>query len=306
MKRLALAAALVLTVTSLAAAETKTKKVLYVGIDGARFDAIEAAKTPSLHGLIDNGIHADNCLILGDRYQKNDTISGPGWSSILIGTWADKHGVNDNTFKGKNYGEYPHFFVRLREQKPDARLVSLVTWAPIEDFIVTSADVHLKWEDKTKDYAKFDAAAAEEAVKQLAEPTLDCMFLYFGQIDETGHKHGFHPTVPQYVAAIQRVDAHLGIVLAALEKRATRKDEDWLIVVTSDHGGKGTGHSNGHKVPEILNSFLIVSGASAERGKFSEQTYLVDAPVTVLTHLGVTIKDEWKLDGVARGLKKSE
>lgn len=69
--------------------------MLYLGIDGARFDALQAATTPTLAA----GIHSDTCLILGDRYRENDTISGPGWSTILTGVWADKHGVNDNSFK---------------------------------------------------------------------------------------------------------------------------------------------------------------------------------------------------------------
>ena len=30
--------------------------------------------------------------------------------------------------------------------------------------------------------------------------------------------------------------------LKAIESRETYETEDWLIVVTSDHGGKGTGH----------------------------------------------------------------
>jgi hypothetical protein len=66
--------------------------------------------------------------------------------------------------------------------------------------------------------------------------------------------------------------------------------------------GKGYGHGGGHETPEILNSFLIVSGPSARRGKFEEQTYLVDAPVTVLTHLGVELDESWQLDGRAVGL----
>ncbi len=286
-----------------AAEPAKTKKALYLGIDGTRFDALQAAKTPQLDGLIKEGIHADNCLILGERYQKNDTISGPGWSSILCGVWADKHGVHDNSFKGRDYEAYPHFFARLKSQLPDARTVSLVTWAPIDQYIVSQADVHEKWEDPSKDYAKFDAAAAAEALKQIADPKLTCMFLYFGQVDETGHKHGFHPTVKEYITAIENVDQHVGDVLKALRARESFANEDWIIVVTSDHGGKGTGHGKGHQVPEILNSFLVVSGDAAQRGKFQEQTFVVDAPVTVLTHLGVKIEPEWKLDGLARGLK---
>lgn len=295
---------LLLATSSLVAADpAKPKKALYIGVDGTRFDALQAAETPNLKALIKEGIYADNCLILGERYQKNDTISGPGWSTILCGVWADKHGVQDNTFKGRNYEKYPHFFARLKEQQPTARTVSLITWAPIEDFIVSQADVHEKYEDKDKDYAKCDVNCAAEAVKQLADPSLTCAFVYFGQIDEAGHKHGFHPTVKPYTQAINNVDKHVGEVVAAMKARPTFADEDWLVVVTSDHGGKGTGHGSGHQVPEILNSFMVVSGDSAQRGKFEEQTYLVDPVVTVLTHLGVKIDPKWELDGVARGLK---
>jgi predicted AlkP superfamily pyrophosphatase or phosphodiesterase len=274
-----------------------------MGIDGTRYDSIQAASAPNLKDLAKNGIYADNCLILGDRYQKNDTISGPGWSTILCGVWADKHGVHDNTFNGRKYGEYPHLFARLKEQQQDARTASFVTWKPIDEFITSAADVHAFWEDDTKDYVKFDASTAEASLKELANPKLDCLFVYFGQTDVAGHAHGFHPSVKQYLTAIENVDKHVGDIVAALKKRETYKDEDWIIVVTSDHGGKGTNHSSGHKVPEILNSFLIVSGDSAQRGKFEEQTYLVDPAVTVLTHLGVKIDEKWKLDGKARGLK---
>jgi predicted AlkP superfamily pyrophosphatase or phosphodiesterase len=222
----------------------------------------------------------------------------------LCGVWADKHGVQDNTFKGRNYEKYPHFFALLKQQHPNARTASFVTWEPIDQYITPGAsDVHQFWEDKTKDYAKFDASATEAAVKELAHPKIECLFLYLGQIDVAGHTKGFHPSVPEYITAIENCDKHVGEVLAAVQKRESIKDEDWLVVVTSDHGGKGTNHGSGHKVPEILNSFLIVSGDSAQRGKFTEQTYLVDAPVTVLTHLGVKIDQKWDLDGKARGLK---
>jgi len=286
-----------------AAAEPFSRRVLYLGIDGTRWDALQAAATPTLDRLIAAGIHSDTCLILGDRYRKNDTISGPGWSTILTGVWADKHGVNDNSFKGKNYDAFPHLFARIKQRRPEARTVSLVTWAPIEDEIVSHADVRRKFVAQGKDYAGADAEAAAEAVRQLAVPELACLFLYQGQVDEAGHAHGFHPTVAEYVAAIEAVDRNLADVLAALESRPTREAEDWLVVVTSDHGGRGTNHAKGHDVPEILNSFLIVSGNAAARGKFTEPTYLVDAAATVLAHLGIEPEDAWGLDGVRRGLK---
>jgi len=65
---------------------------------------------------------------------------------------------------------------------------------------------------------------------------------------------------------------------------------------------KGTGHGGGHNDPEILNSFLIVSGPAAQSGQLDETVYLVDAAATVLAHLGVKVKEEWKLDGKPVGL----
>ena len=88
----------------------RSKYVLAIGIDGLRTDALDAAKTPNIDALKKNGSYSNTCKILGVRYQKNDTISGPGWTSYLTGVWADKHGVHDNEFGGQRIARYPHFF----------------------------------------------------------------------------------------------------------------------------------------------------------------------------------------------------
>lgn len=306
MIRYLLVAACLLALPLHAAAAEKVKKVLYIGIDGTRFDAVEKAETPNLHGLMKEGIHSPNCLILGERYQKNDTVSGPGWSTILTGVWADKHGVHDNQFKDSKYTEFPHLFARLKEVNPKARTVSHVTWKPVQEKITSAADVSVNYEEKAHgvmDYDRYDNSAVDAAVKELQEENPDCLFVYIGQVDVAGHTHGFHPTVPPYIEAIERADAKVGKLLEAMKARKTFADEDWLVVVTTDHGGKGKGHGSGHKVPEILSSFLIVSGPAAKRGVFEEQIYLVDPAVTVLAHLIGKPKDEWKLDGKPMGLK---
>ena len=85
--RLVLTTLLVALLTSVAQAQpAKTPKVLVIGIDGLRPDALEAAKTPFLDELKKAGAWTDDAQILAARYRKNDTISGPGWSSILTGS----------------------------------------------------------------------------------------------------------------------------------------------------------------------------------------------------------------------------
>lgn len=291
---------------SLASAAEPVKKVLYVGIDGARFDAIESAATPHLDELIKQGTHSTACQIVNERCRESDTISGPGWSSILTGVWADKHGVMNNSFRGRNYEAYPHFFARLKQARPAVKTVSLVTWQPIHEHIVSAADVSMSYEEKAHgplDYDRYDTAATDRGVQELATGDPDVLFLYLGQVDSAGHAKGFHPSVPDYIAAIERVDKLVGRALTAIQQRTSYAKEDWLIVVTSDHGGKGTGHGGGRDVPEIVNSFLIVSGPAAQRGAMPAPVSIVDAPATVLSHLGVKLDPKWKLDGRPVGLK---
>ena len=297
---------IVLLMASAASAEDAArKKVLLFGIDGCRPDALRTAETPHLDQLIREGAFADDTQILGERYRDNDTVSGPGWSSILTGVWADKHGVNGNEFRQPNYEEYPHFFRRIKDAQPSAFTASLATWAPITEKIVTAADVSRQLREPKESYGKGDEAVAAEAVRLLREENPTAMFVYLGNVDETGHVHGFHPSVEPYVTEIETVDRLVGTVLQALRERPSYGEEDWLILVGTDHGGQGTGHGNGQNVPEILNGFLIASGPAAARGKIEQPTYIVDIVPTALAHLGIDIDPAWKLDGRPVGLRNN-
>lgn len=292
------------TINTIQADEVPRNRVLLIGIDGTRRDALLQAETPHLQALIDNGAFAENTEILGERYSKNDTISGPGWSSFLTGVWADKHGVHDNSFKGSNYKEYPHFFVRVKQQFPQARTASFVNWEPIDKFIVEQADVRRVYPASgAEGYTEEDANITRDATELLKTGDSHVVMVYLGAIDETGHKYGFHPSVPQYMAAIETVDRQVGEILQALRNRTNFQQENWLILVSTDHGGLGKGHGGGHDKPEIRNTFLIVSGAAAQRGTIDEQTYVVDLAPTALQHLGVKLDPAWKLDGRPVGLR---
>ena len=286
------------------AAEPPAKYVLVIGVDGLRPDALKKATTPNFDKLSQNGATSYTCQILGTRYRKNDTISGPGWSSFLTGVWADKHGVHDNSFKGKQFGNYPHFFARIKSHYPTYKTAHFVDWAPIDDHVVTHADFHSDYKaHQPSDYGAKDKAIATDASNLIAEKDYRVVVTYFGNCDSAGHGKGFHPSVPAYISAIEAVDGHIGKLLTAIESRTNYKQEDWLILLSADHGGKGTGHSNGHNVPEILTIPFIVSGKNVVRGPIKEQVYVVDIPTTALHHLGIAIQPEWKLDGKVIGLK---
>jgi predicted AlkP superfamily pyrophosphatase or phosphodiesterase len=281
---------------SLAAEETKTptRRVLIVGIDGVRPDAMAAAKTPNLDHLRREGVYCTKTDIVAPRPTKSDTISGPGWSSILTGVWSDKHGVLDNKFQGSNYEEFPHFFVRLKAAQPSAYTVSLDSWTPIKENIVAAADVA---ETNAANDDSADETIRERAKEILARSNPTAMFVYFHQVDTAGHRHGFHPSARQYIRGIENVDRHVGEVMKAVAARKQAGEEEWLTIVCTDHGGRGTGHSGGQNLPETRNVFLIVHGRNADKKAADRPTYLVDVAVTALDHLNVTIDPRWKLDG---------
>jgi predicted AlkP superfamily pyrophosphatase or phosphodiesterase len=264
------------------------KKVLIIGIDGCRPDALLQARIPHLTALILTGAFSD-------KAQTGDiTVSGPGWSSMLTGVWREKHGIRDNSFAGANLREFPHFFRRLKEKYPKAVTVSIVHWGPVNTHILSAADVAAICKD--------DKRVTDQTVNVLRTQEPDVVFVHFDEVDGAGHRYGFHPKVPQYLKAIEQTDGYVGRLMQAVQARKTYAQEDWLILVSTDHGGSGRGH--GRNIPEHRTIFLIVSGPSARKGKIEPAPAIVDIAATALAHLGVLVDPRWQLDGRPVGLRQ--
>ncbi len=281
------------------------QKVLVIGIDGCRHDAVVAAETPNIDAIIARGTRFIGTDILSPtRTDKANTVSGPGWSNLLTGVWPDKHGVNNNRFVGSNYERYPHFFAHAKAAQPKIQTASFSDWGPIAEKILSASDKTVNQPAEGPDsYAQHDAGLTTQCSEHLRNLDPDLVFLYLGQVDECGHAHGFHPTVKEYTQAIERVDAHIGQVTQAIESRKTYTLEDWLILICTDHGGAGTDHGDGHTNPDIRRTFMVVSGPSAVVDAPPTQTYQVDVVATILTHLKIPLHQDWELDGKPVGLK---
>src|SRR4051794_3262208 len=77
-----------------AGAEPMRRKILIIGMDGLRPDALLAAHIPNLRGLIAHGTFAANASA------DSITRSGPGWAGVFTGVWHDKNGVRSNLISG--------------------------------------------------------------------------------------------------------------------------------------------------------------------------------------------------------------
>ncbi len=266
-------------------------KVLLLGLDGVRPDALQSAKAPNLEQMAKNGAYNYKAV---SGYH---TWSGPEWSNILTGVWENKHGVTDNSFKGANYEQYLDLLTRLENKKPELYTVSLVSWEPLNVNIINIADKKVYY-----DYEKDgDKLVTEEAISVLSKENPDVMFVYFADVDIVGHDLGFGPKVPEYMKEIEDVDRQVGLILEALKKRPTYGRENWLVLAVTDHGGIGKEH--GMQSPEERTVFYLASGPGASFGEIIPAPKQVDVVPTIFRHLDLEIDPSWNLDGEVSGLR---
>jgi predicted AlkP superfamily pyrophosphatase or phosphodiesterase len=276
------------------------KKVLVIGIDGVRPDILAEVPTPHLDSLIAAGAYR------GRVTTQAQTISGPGWSSILTGVWPAKHGVVNNDFSTNNYAAYPDFLTRIEKMKPKLTTFAVVSWPPLADrvsggpLISDSVDSKLVFSGDDVGYVIADSLTVAAGARFLRNQNPDAEFVYIGNPDVVAHEKG--SLSQEYRASLALADAEVGRLIDAVRERSTYAQEDWLIIVCTDHGHKDEG-GHGGQSPEEKTVFYLLSGPSVTRGTLPPTVNLVDVAATALTHLGIALDPAWRLDGQAAGLR---
>lgn len=275
------------------------KKVLVIGIDGVRPDVLAEVATPAIDTLAADGAYSDQVMT------EAQTISGPGWSSILTGVWPDKHGVTNNDFTGNNYATYPDFLTRLELIDRDFSTFAAVDWAPLSSevsggpLISDTVDVKLNFDGDELGYQEGDSRSVAAAVRFLENQDPDAAFVYIGYPDVAYDNGG---RSQEYYQSIENADVHVGRLVAAVRNRPTYDREDWLILVSTDHGHRDEGGHGGDS-PEERTVFYLASGPSVTKGTLPRDVNIVDVAVTALAHLGIAIDPAWHLDGRVSGLE---
>ena len=129
------------------------------------------------------------------------------------------------------------------------------------------------------------------------------MFLHFDDIDHAGHEFGYGTGIPQYVAALRKVDAEVGTVLSAIHNRRNHANEQWLVLVTTDHGGIGMEHGGQSAGERII--FIIASGGGVAHRVISPGPGQTAIAPTVFAYLDIPIHPEWGWESKPFGLAAS-
>lgn len=272
----------------------RSKHVLIVGWDGVRDDERRAARTPHLDALAGRGFAATVRV-----HEKNPTISGPVWTTVATGVYSDRHLVRDNDLSPLDRDRYPDVLARVRAGLPGATTFAAAPWAPLvtEDAggpLFAGGGYLPPAPGPSAGIAgieSVDAAVMSQTARELLERDHAAVFGYLEVPDIVGHVEG---VTPRYRTAIETCDEHLGVLLAAIHARPHRADEDWLVVVVTDHGHRDGGGHGGDSEEERL-AWIVAAGPDVDEASGAGADH-ADIAVHALAFLGVPLTGE-DLDG---------
>jgi predicted AlkP superfamily pyrophosphatase or phosphodiesterase len=291
--------AIVLSVIAGCSPEVQSNKVLLIGIDGVRTDILASASTPNMDALAEDGFYTDNA------WTRPPTVSGPGWSNMLTGVWPDKHRVEGNDFTDNDYLSYPDFLTLVEQREPSLETAAIVNWLPLggEDsggpVISDAVDTMIAFDGYETGYTLADERAVAQAVELLKGADPDLLFVYLGNTDIVGHDFG--SLSDEYRLEVENADQLIGVLVDAVRGRPSFSRENWLILISTDHGRRDDG-GHGGESEEELRIFFLASGPSVAALAPDAEVQIVDVPATAIAHLGIPINPDWDLDGRVVGL----
>jgi len=232
--------------------EGKTsKKAIIIGYDGCRADILAEMQSENsgIKALTEEGASLNLGYCGGVNYpEKNvqDTSTAPGWCSILTGKWATEHGVTGNDIT-KDMSTKT-LLTSLTEEGKISGASFITKWAGHfsrkkatyleEKKYCEERGLNVAFNKVKDDEASLEATKAEIAKADAS----DFLFVIYEQTDAAGHSKGFSFNNPKYKEAFKEIDSYGYETINAIKARETYESEDWLIIITSDHGGIKTEH----------------------------------------------------------------
>lgn len=230
--------------------EGKTaKKVIVIGYDGCRADNLTMCEDDGGIMMLQKEGSAVLSYCGGVNYpqiNKQDTSTAPGWCSMLIGKWAGEIGVTGNGMPKSN--DYLTLLTTLVEDKKIDSSAFYVSWGGhfVDDDSTYINERHYV-EEKGLNVNMLKAGDDDGTKKNVLDDVTkaDCsdfIFSIFEYCDHTGHDSGFCMNNPEIVKAFADQEETAAEVINAVKARETYDEEDWLIIITSDHGGYNSWH----------------------------------------------------------------
>ena len=243
------------------AASAQTRKAVFIIVDGVPADMIERLHTPAIDEIAARGAYA-RAYTGGEvgGYSQTPTISAIGYTNLLTATWMNKHNVDGNSDLKPNYNYWTIFRI-AKEQPKEFRTALYSSWTDNRtvllgegkpetghlkiDFVCDGYELDtVRFPKREKDLQIFDIDehVAREAARGIANDAPDLSWVYLWYTDDAGHFEGNGAFFDEYVV---KADRQIGQIWEAVRYREEHFGEEWMVVVTTDHGRTENGYGHG-------------------------------------------------------------
>lgn len=207
------------------------KKVLFINIEGAVGLEIKKIMPTNIKKLLEHSKYSWTGL---SEVNSGDATT---WTSLTTGVSFDKHKVENESFIRNTSLDntqlqipfFPTIFFQLNKTRPDLKTVTVSSWDPLSQLLLIHANKRID--------VSTDAQAKDSIIKQLVTTDPSLALVTFRSVLDAGVSNGFTDQNSSYVAAVNTVDAYIGEIVESLKLREKYSKEDWLVIITSNHGG---------------------------------------------------------------------
>jgi len=262
-------------------------KVLIIGIDGFRSDAMTQEITPFIYDFSERNAYRNL-----SHLTEESTYSGPNWSSILTGVHYDKHNVRDNSFDGSRFDLFPTFLNYIERNVSSVNTTSIVNWLPINQNIL-SEDVDYYTNSSINDSLVYQKA--RDLLVNNDPIRADIIFLHFDELDAAGHTFGFSPNIEEYRETLTILDLYVDSLISIIDSKRLA-GEEWMCFLISDHGGDGTGHGDYNNIK--IRETVFIAEHPLLNFKDNHKSSQTDIAPTILDFIGISSTEfDCKRDG---------
>jgi len=248
------------------------RKVLVISIDGVTGSEIKAIAPPKISELQKTGKFSFEVIKSGIG---NDVSS---WVTMATGVSYGKHSIGTDNFErlrdpnGDDHAEiksYRNVFDYITQYK--ATKTAIVTpWTNLRNYL-RNADF--------SPVVSSDLGVKDSAVNILnTQANVGAVMINFRDAETAGANGGYIATNDNYKNAILKTDEYVGNIITALKARKSYASEDWLVIVTTNHGGSSTNPQPG---------FLIASNQKFKQEEVKKRGF--NTPLFNSTGIGAQV-----------------
>ncbi len=228
------------------------RKVLMIVVDGMSGPEIKKIQPPFMTKMLQHSKYSWKAMA------DLETTDAATWESLMTGYSVSKHQIRDSSFEVNTSEEedwedkvvpaYPTFLKRINAKKPAMKTYAASPWQKLNEKVLANVDKLVNAAD--------DEEVKDSTIAQLQKGNSDLLIADFHEVNMAGRTDGFSANSVGYKKAVLKVDDYVKDLVEAVKKRPDYKDEQWLVILTSNHGGTGKRYGkNTVKNREILTAY---------------------------------------------------